>query len=257
MRQFCIAVFALMLSALSVQAQETPFSGDWSNRFSLYGWVPGIKGDQTFPDGDPLIDLSSSDVLDALNGAFFGSAEFRNGRFGLIFDLAYADLGQDGAARGTIIPGQDPANASVDTTLWLGTAALAYRTFEEDGKWVDVYGGLRYYDVSADFTFKIPSIGFKSSLSEDSSWFDAIVGLRGHVPLGEKYSVTGLVDVGGFGIGDSSNLSWEAIATLDYAFTDNVTGRLGYRYMSIDKDGDRLDLDLKLGGPLIGVTWNF
>ena len=75
--------------------------------------------------------------------------------------------------------------------------------------------------------------------------------------MGEKYSVTGLVDVGGFGIGDSSNLSWEAIATLDYAFTDNVTGRLGYRYMSIDKDGDRLDLDLKLGGPLIGVTWNF
>ena len=257
MRQICIAVFALMFTAISAQSQEVPFSGDWSKSFSLYGWVPGIKGDQTLPDGDPLIDLSSSDVLDALDGAFFGAAEFRNGRFGIIFDLAYADLGQDGVARGTIIPGQDPANASADTTLWLGTAALAYRAFEEDGKWVDFYTGLRYYDVSADFKFEIPSIGFKSSLSEDSSWTDAIIGLRGHAPIGGNYSITGLVDAGGFGIGDSSDLSWEVLVTLDYTFSENVIGRLGYRYMSIDKDGDRLDLDIELGGPLIGVTWTF
>ena len=253
------ATLALSLSAACVQAQDfTPLDTDaWSGQLSLYGWVPGIKGDQERPDGDPLIDLDSSDVLDALNSAFFGTAEFRRGKFGVVLDLNYADLGQDGKASGTIIPGADPASADANTTIWMVTGVLAYRAYENEGRFVDVYGGLRYYDVDADFTFKIPSIGFKNTLNLDTSWTDAIVGVRGQVPLGEKFSLTGLADVGGFGIGDSSNLSWEALATLDYAFTDRVIGRLGYRYMSIDNESDDLNLDLELGGPIIGLTWKF
>jgi hypothetical protein len=43
--------------------------------------------------------------------------------------------------------------------------------------------------------------------------------------------------------------------TLDFAFTEKVSGRLGYRYMSIDYQGS--DLDLDLFGPLLGVTYAF
>lgn len=62
----------------------------------------------------------------------------------------------------------------------------------------------------------------------------------------------------GFGIGDSSNLTWQAQGTLDYAFTESFIGRLGYRYMSIDYDaGPDLTLDMNVYGPMIGVTWAF
>lgn len=245
----------LITSGAVAQAQDV--AGDWSGNLTLYGWVPGIKGDQTFPSGDPLIDLSGKDVLDALEGAFFGAAELRRGRLGLLFDFMYADLEQDGFATGTIIPGAAPANANADTTLKVGTAALAYRAYETEQHVVDVYGGLRYYDVQADFTFQIPSIGFESALDASSSWTDVIFGLRGQVQLTDKWSLAGLVDVGGFGIGSSSQLSWQALVTADYAFSDRLTGRIGYRQMGIDNKSNDLNLDLDLGGPVIGLTWAF
>jgi hypothetical protein len=46
-------------------------------------------------------------------------------------------------------------------------------------------------------------------------------------------------------------------ATLDYSFTERLVGRVGYRYMSIDRDDTDLKLDINLSGPLIGLTWAF
>jgi len=86
---------------------------------------------------------------------------------------------------------------------------------------------------------------------------DGIIGLRGHTSLSDRFGVTGLADIGGFGIGESSNLSWQAIGTLDYSFSDNVIGRLGYRYMSIDKSSSNLSMDIDVFGPVVGVTWTF
>lgn len=252
-----LAIIGVALS-VSIAAAQSEDSGDsWSGQLTIYGWIPGIKGDQTFPSGDPLIELSGKDVFDALDGAFFGAAEFRRGRWGLVFDFMYADLEQDGIAAGTIIPGAAPANATAATTLKVATAAFAYRAHEAEKQFVDVYGGLRYYDVDADFTFKIPSIGFETALGASSSWTDAIIGLRGQTQLSEKWSLTGLADVGGFGIASSSKLSWQALVTADYAFSERLTGRIGYRHMGIQNNSDNLDLDLDIGGPVIGLTWAF
>jgi len=256
-QSIAIAAAGIILITSGAVAQAQDVAGDWSGKLTLYGWLPGIKGDQTLPSGDPLIDLSGKDVLDALDGAFFGAAELRRGRWGLISDFMYADLEQDGFATGTIIPGAAPANATAAATFKVATAALAYRAHEAGKQVVDVYGGLRYYDVEADFTFKIPSIGFETARAASSSWTDAIIGLRGQIPLTDQWSLTGLADVGGFGIGSSSQLSWQALVTADYAFSDRLTGRIGYRHMGIDNNSNDLDLDLDLGGPLIGLTWAF
>jgi hypothetical protein len=134
-----------------------------------------------------------------LDFAFMGTAEIRRDRVGLVFDLEYADLGADGTARGAIIPGADPASASVDTTLLMATGAVAYRVFENDRTWVDVYGGLRAFDVDADFTVRVPALDFRANRSGSVDWVDGLVGLRGRAPLGDRLGVTGLVDVGGFG----------------------------------------------------------
>ncbi len=257
MRLALLASAALLVAPFGAQAQSL-LEGWSQGQVTVYGWIPGIKGSQEFPSGDPVVDLETPDVLDLLNFGFFGAGEIRRDRVGLVFDLAYADLGQDGEARGALLPGADPANGSVDTTLLMATGAVAYRFYEDGPRWADVYGGARFIDVDTDISVRIPGIGFRADRSSSINWVDAIVGLRGHTPLSERFAVTGLVDVGGFGIGSSSNLTWQAQATLDYAFTDRVIGRLGYRYMSIDYDvGSDLTLDMDLHGPLIGVTWTF
>lgn len=256
-KSMAITAAGIILITSGAAAQAQDIADDWSVQLTLYGWVPGIKGDQTLPSGDPLIDLGPTDVLGALEGAFFGAAEFRRGRWGLIFDFMYADLEQDGIATGTIIPGAAPANATAAATFKVATAALAYRVLEAGTQFVDIYGGLRYYDVEAVFTFKIPSIGFETARAASSTWTDAIIGLRGQVQLTDQWSLTGLADVGGFGIGSSSEFSWQALITADYAFSDRLTGRIGYRHMGIDNISNDLNLDLDLGGPVIGLTWAF
>lgn len=233
------------------------FEGWTLGAVTIYGWVPGIEGAQEGPNGEPIVNLDSVGILDVLDFAFMGTAEIRRERVGLIFDLEYADLGADGTARGAIVPGADPASASVDTTLLMVTGAAAFRVFEDDRTWVDVYGGLRAFDVDADFTVRVPALDFRASRNASVDWVDGIVGLRGRAPLGDRLGVTGLVDVGGFGIGSSSDLTWQVQATLDYSFTERFVGRLGYRYMSIDYDDSGLKLDIDLSGPLVGVSWTF
>jgi hypothetical protein len=233
------------------------FEGWTQGAVTIYGWVPGIEGAQEGPNGEPIVSLDSVGILDVLDFAFMGTAEIRRDRVGLVFDLEYADLGADGTARGAIIPGAEPASASVDTTLLMATGAAAYRVVEEERAWLDVYGGLRFFNVDADFTARIPALGFRTDRSASVDWVDGIVGLRGRAPLGDRLGVTGLVDVGGFGIGSSSDLTWQVQATLDYSFTERFVGRLGYRYMSIDYDTSDLKLDIDLSGPLVGVTWTF
>ena len=256
MRLILVTAIAFLAVSPAVHAQ-TAGEGWRLSRVTLYGWLPGITGAKEFPEGGLSIDLDRRDVLDALQLAFFGAAEIRNGRVGLVMDLAYADLGTDGGARGALIPGGNPASASVDTKLLMATAIAAYRFAETPGGWADVYGGLRFTDLSADVSVRIPAIGFGASRSASVDWVDAVVGLRGHRALDQRWSVTGLVDVGGFGIGSGSHLTWQVQGTVDYAFSERVIGRFGYRYMNIDYRGSRLGIDAEIHGPVIGVTWTF
>lgn len=255
-----LTVTAAALAALlpaAASAQDGILQGWDHGQVSIYGWLPGITGEEEAPDGEPFVKLDSIDVLDALQMAFFGAAEIRRDRVGLLFDFEYADLEQDGKAERTLVPDADPAEGSVGTTLTMATGAVTYRVAENDRRFADVYAGLRAFKVESEFDFSIDSIGFEFDRSGQVNWVDPIIGLRGHTELGRGFGVSGLADVGGFGIGDSSDLTWQVTGTLDYAFTDSIYGRIGYRYMSIDYDAPGLGLNLDLHGPLLGVTWTF
>jgi len=245
----------LSLFATVTNAQDT--SDGWSGQATIYGWMPGIQGAEERQDGSPVVDLGQSSILDSLQGAFFGTIEARKGKTGYSLDLAYANLGHDGSAKGSFIPGSDPANANIGMKFLMGTGVVSHRFYEDGKVWIDGYGGVRYFDVKTDFTLKVPSVGFKTKKSAGASWFDAVVGVRAHTSLGDRFGLTGLADIGGFGIGGSSNLSWQLIGTLDYSFSENVIGRLGYSYLSIDKSSSDLSLDIDMFGPMIGLTFKF
>jgi len=46
-------------------------------------------------------------------------------------------------------------------------------------------------------------------------------------PLGDRWSLAGYADIGGFGLG--SDLSWQAMAGANYAFNPDLIGKVGYR----------------------------
>lgn len=236
------------LGAATASAQTADWSRGWSGQATIYGWVPAITGAQEGPDGEPVVDLDNVSVLEALKMAFMGAAEIRKDRFGLLFDAVYADLGLDGSWV------QERVDTSLDTKLGFYTAAASYRVYEAPDTYVDVYGGVRYFDVKT--TFDLSTANRDRSLTSKVDWTDGIVGVRGGVPLTERWSVSGFADVGGFDAG--SDLSWELYGGANYAFAERWAGTIGYRYISIEKTvTDRLSLDIDIQGPLVGITYKF
>jgi opacity protein-like surface antigen len=248
------AALAVAAVPVSASAQAGWLEGWDSGTVTVYGWLPSVSGSQERRDGEPLIDLDTPSVLEMLDFAFFAAGEIRRDRVGLLFDVEYADLNQDGTAERTLRPGADPATGEIGTTLLMATGLVTYRFLEQDGAFLDAYGGLRAYDVETDLSYEV--LNSRQSFDADANWVDGVVGLRGRVGLGRGFGLTGLADVGGGIIGESE-LSWQVTGTLDYAFTDQWVGRLGYRYMRIDYDSSGLSMDLELYGPLLGVTFVF
>jgi len=245
-----LAAAALVALAAPTSAQALPdWSNGWSGQATIYAWLPAINGAQEGPDGQPLVDLDQANVLESLDMAFMGAAEIRKDRFGLLLDIVYADLSTDGEwVQGRI-------DTETGTRLGMYTVAAAYRVYDVDRTFVDLYGGARFFDTKLTFSLDTANLGgFDREANLD--WTDPIVGIRGATPLTERWSVSGFADVGGFDARD--DLSWEIYGGMNYAFSDAWAGTVGYRYMSIlYQASDRARLDIDIQGPVLGVTYKF
>ena len=240
------------LMPTAVSAQVADWTQGWSGQATLYGWFPTITGAQEGRDGRPIVDLDAEDILEALDMAFMGAAEVRNGRFGLLLDVVYADLSQDG--NGLFPERPNAIRTEVGTKLTMFTLASAYRAYEAERTFVDVYAGARWYDV--DLSFDASNDRFQLSRDASVDWVDPIVGVRGAIPLSERWTLSGFADVGGFD--GSSDLSWEVYGGANYAFAERWAGTIGYRYMSILYEAtERATLDIEVQGPVLGITYKF
>ena len=118
---------------------------------------------------------------------------------------------------------------------------------------VDVAGGFRAYDLSMSADSAggaAPPLGFSSS----EQWIDPIVGARVSAPLSGRWYASGYGDLGGFGIGDASNLNWQVTGTVGYRFNERWSMLAGYRHFRVDKTLNGRDMTLELSGPVIGLN---
>jgi hypothetical protein len=247
MTRHCLPAI-LLLAAVPAHAQ----SSDWTYRATLYGWLAGLSSSIETPRGTVSTDLSFSDILDNLDMAVFATFEAQSGDLSFIADLAYTDLG---SSRDFPL-GQVFSTADIDSTMTIFAGYAAYQVFEGPTGSVDLASGFRAYDLDLDVDIEgaaAPSFAF----SRSQSWFDAVVGIRGTAALNDRWSVRGFADVGGFGIGDSSDLSWQVAGILSYRINDRWSTEIAYRYLSVDKELNGRDTTLEISGPAIGISARF
>lgn len=216
----------------------------------MYGWFTSLSNTVNAPVGTIKTDLDFSDILDDLEIAFMGAFEAHHNGWSLIGDLVYADLSSEKATPGPVFN-----SAKADTEMTIVSGYAIYRVFDTADAAVDIGGGLRWYDINIDVGLTGGPVPGKRSFSED--WVDPVVAARLIVPLGGGWSAAGFADIGGFGIGDASDPSWQVLASVAYDFNDTWSARFGYRYLSIDKKIGGSDVDLELYGPMLGVTARF
>ena len=125
---------------------------------------------------------------------------------------------------------------------------------------LDALAGIRYNNVSwnvdASLTSPLlPGTVLSQNFSQNYGWVDPIVGVRVRHGFDERWSVVGYADIGGSGAG--SNLTWQILGGVNYAFRPDVIGKLGYRYSSIYYRSSGFSYDVATSGFYAGVgfTW--
>ena len=145
----------------------------WSGQATLYAWLPVINGSQEGPDGSPIVDLDTSDVLSALDMAFMGSAQFQKDKFGILLDAVYADLGTDGTWVQNRVKHRDRHQAR-----------LLHRRRSPTGSTTTPRASSTSTAAPATSTppstsRSAPPTSAQASFSKSLNWTDAIIGVRG------------------------------------------------------------------------------
>jgi hypothetical protein len=240
------ALLALAPFASAAQTGGSAAAEHEGWRFSLtpYYWAVDFDGSLTFDDETIEGDGGGDGFPDeyALSG-FLGHFEARKNAWAFAFSPVIVNIETDA---------ED--STSNETELELSGAILeGFAAYEFAPRW-SVLGGVRYYDLetSAD-------LALGGGIDSSRDWIDPIVGVRYESSFADRWWLHGRADAGGFGVG--SDFAWNAVLAVGYDMSDWARLQLGYRALDFDfADGsgsDRVDYDVLLCGPLLGVTFAF
>ncbi len=230
----------------------TPASSPWEFRIQPYAWLTAIDGSTGVTGYVSNIDASFSDILDVLEMSAALQFEARNGRWGIIADVFYAELGNDATLTGPLA-----TNVDLDFTQVLAELSVAYRVTEHPEGFVDLYAGIRYNYLDLELDARTSNLRqqIRREGSADKGWVDPILGVRSQWDLNEKWFLAGKGDIGGFGVG--SDLTWSLQATVGYRFTPHTHLEFGYRYLHTDFEDGPFTYDIDQSGIYIGLGISF
>lgn len=249
--RLAIAIFASGLSAPAF-AQATPASDSWQFEATPYFWAAGMSGWGRIGSRTPTakFDASFSDVWRNLDFGAMGTFEARKKRWGILFDSMYVKLGQTSDP----LPGGNLGTAKLRVSQTILQLAGAYRVFDSRVTPIDVLAGVRYTYLDSELSFSEGALLPRgSSRSNNVSWTDGFVGVRGAYALTDKWSLVGYADVGTGG----TKYSWQLIGGTNYNFSKSVVGKVGYRIISMKYESENFLYNVKTAGFFMGVGIKF
>ena len=242
-------------------------SATWS-AVAPYAWGTAAKGTITIRGMPTSFDLSLSDLVDLLKegdvrGAGMLHVETGKDQFGFMVDGAVASIAVSQ-------PVNPLVTADVQFDLTVLEAIGIFRVADSSGEdfegvpiVLDLLGGIRYYDVGSELRFTIGSF-VTPDLGQSNNWIDLLTGFRARVALTEALTGSFRFDVAGFGLGTSSDTTFNLTAGVEYDCPDfeGLSLFAGYRYLDIDEDHsagtpDAFGFDASLHGPVLGFVFRF
>jgi hypothetical protein len=217
-------------------------------------WMSGIKGSVGVGARVANVNASFSDLLDKLDIGLAPNFEIGNGPLAFVFDGMWDKFEANGTGPGGNIKGDITSNFAY------ADGALAYqflnKSFGDGGEsaprlTMGALGGARWTYLSMDVKLKGGPLN-GSSRSQSVNWVDPYVGLRGTFNLNKQLDVAVAGTIGGFNVG--SKLAWSVNTMLEYRFTRKIAAYVGYKVLSYNYDLNGFTWDVKLQGPMVGLT---
>jgi opacity protein-like surface antigen len=247
-----VVLAALALSAHSAHGQLSGYSAQrdrWSFELTPYLWAAGMSGDIEVKNRTANVDPSFGDLFKDLDFGVMGAAEVRYDRWGFLLDGLYMKLSKDADTRGRLF-------SSVEAILKMGMVEgyFMYRPVWLDVFTLDVMAGARAWIIDTELQFKggiLPG----ADVSHSTSFADPLIGFRARYYLSDKFSLSLLGDVGGFGA--SSHVTWQAFGGFEWRFAEHWTALAGYRALGLDIEKRQIKIDAVFHGPVLGISYRF
>ena len=276
--RFVTALLLLAAFPLPAYAETQAPADKWTFAVQPYLWLPNLNGTLNYAvppggGGSANVEVSNNTILEGLNFALMLNAEARKGRWTLVTDFIYLDIGgQDSQVKSINFPGAGgrntvPANVSGSASVMLQGVewglAGAYTVAGNEHTSLELLLGFRYFGVEATTDWNLsaaiagpgPGQSFSrtGSVKESDDLWDGIVGFRGRIGLGSgKWGIPYYLDVGT----GSSTITWQGAAGIQYRWS-RIDLNLMYRYLYYDMGSGKLLQNVAFAGPALGVNFRF
>lgn len=217
-----------------------------------YVWATAIDGKSATLPPLPAADikLRFRDVLKELNGALMASAEMRIDRWSVLVDGQFSQVTTGGNLPGPFFSG---LKLRSQTTTVQGS--VFYRVYEDSVLALDVGGGIRFWNLNSKLEVLPGLANLRIDHRQSEMWADPVIGARLGVKLGGPWSLTVAGDIGGFSVG--SRLTWQGLGSVNYAWSENLTLKAGYRALHVDYRSGGFSYDVTQHGPAVAATYRF
>jgi hypothetical protein len=238
-----LTVALLALAGAAPNAVHADERWDWM--VAPYLWAPSIKADLREDLPPTENEQAFGDWIDKLEFAFLGHVEGQGDRIGMFGDVIYLALGDS--------QGYPRVRTEGDLDATIVELAAVLPLGEERFQGLDLFAGLRYFDVSTEAEFDpvndaLPIV----SRDRDDSFYDFLFGARYTARLSDRWGLT----LRGDGSTGDTDGSWSAEINATYRM-GNGAWVFGYRYMEVELPMEASSLDLTLDGPQFGYAFRF
>lgn len=256
-------VLALLTLAYPAGAEPPP-PRDWDLALFGYLWMAGLEADFETEFGDVDVDESFSDIVQDLELGGMAALDVRYRRFVLFLDGIYTKVGDESSVAQGRVDG--------DVTIAYVDAKLGFRLLDAAAPWpwteaaqpeapriaFDLLGGVRYWYARLEADGRFPNVPDRQ-LDESRDWVDPLVGARLAVGLLPTLNVSVIGDVGGFDIGNASELTWMVMPTLNWRPWRRWSFHAGYKHVKAERErpSTNRERDFELSGPVLGVGFHF
>jgi len=207
-------------------------------------------------------DLSS---MTNLGFQLFASVTYE--RWSVSFDGTFADLGGNTT--------QSVVEVDLDIKQYMADLRLGYVVvnmvdYEAESSvtrgWaMDVNAGAKYWENDLTLGYRIPlgdgPLVIEDEFTTKQSWWDPMVGAKARIFLSRSVLLGLNASVGGFGIGDASDISTDFMFSNTFKVSRVISVTAGFRSFHYDRtDGegeDEVTTKVTVLGPLIGVSFVF
>jgi hypothetical protein len=252
-----------ILSTLSLTGAA--MASDWEWSVTPYAWATDVSADISINDRQVANqEIDFSDLAEDLEWTAQGHVEGRKGRHGVMADLFYVHLAEDGMSIPLPAPVPLQALADGDLKLTILDVGGVFNPRGDGEGFSLLYGGRAVdRDFQVDARFPVgPGVTLARSYEVSETLYDALLGARyaGQITPRWSWAVQADASTGG------TEQTWSVLAGLGWSF--GADGRYtliaGYRYMDIqfEKDnatsrGDEVDADVTLSGFISGLRIAF